>query len=85
MRVGKSCRQTHSELNEYLTTKNTSVIEGDIRRYARANYFLRKLNKYTDRLTIQEYKQIRELALAGETHGANDMLYEILDGKTVVG
>ena len=85
MSIGKCGKTFHAELNEYLSPRNANVIEGDIRRYARANFFLRKLNKCSDELTILEYREIRELALEGKINAAKEMLDEVLGNKAVTG
>ena len=83
MSIGKHGGTFHAELNDYLTPRNVNVIEGDIRRYTRANFFLRKLNKCSDSLTILQYKEIRQLALDGKISDAKAKLDEFV-GKVVV-
>ena len=75
----------HAKLNDYLSPQNARVIEYDVRRYAAANFFLRKLNKCSDELTINEYKAIRELALEGKISAAKQMLDDVMAGKVVAG
>ena len=85
MSVGKCGKTFHAQLNDYLTPKNAMVIEADARRYARATFFLRRLNKHSDMLTILEYREIREMALEGKISEANEMLDEVLSNKVVTG
>lgn len=83
MSIGKCGNTFHAELNDYLSPKNANVIEGDIRRYVRANFFLRKLNKCSDELTILQYKELREMALDGKISDAKAKLDEFI-GRAVV-
>ncbi len=83
MSIGKHGSTFHAELNDYLTPRNVNVIDGDIRRYTRANFFLRKLNKCSDELTILQYKELREMALEGKISDAKAKLDEFI-GRAVV-
>lgn len=49
--------------------------------YLKAHFFLRKLKKYTHKLTGQEYKTLRGQALAGNVEGATKGLDVILRRK----
>lgn len=75
----------HAKLNDYLSPRNATVIEDDVRRYVRANFFLRKLNKCSDSLTILEYKAIRNLALEGKINEAKEMLDDVMGRKAATG
>ena len=83
VKTGKFGKTFHAELNDYLTPKNANVIESDMRRYARANYFLQKLRKCSDSLTILQYKELRQMALDGKLTAAKDKLEEYM-GKAVI-
>lgn len=53
----------------------------DAHRYLRAHVFIEQLRKYTKRLTMQEYKDLRQMALDGDINGAFEKLQVILDEK----
>lgn len=54
------------------------IVERDAARYALANTVMMELHKYRRHIRAEDYKTIREMALDGDTSGAQAYLREIL-------
>ena len=64
---------------------NVTAMSNDIRteagRHLRAHFFVERIRKYTDVLTMEEYRQLRNMALDGDLAGANNKLNVILSNR----
>lgn len=56
-------------------------IRHDAHKYLRAHMFIERLRKYSKELTMQEYKDLREIALNGDLDLAHKKLEIILREK----
>lgn len=67
------------------TLKNQRIgeqmVQADAHKYLRAHLFIEQLRKYSRKLTMQEYKDLRQMALDNDIDGAMKKLQTILYDK----
>ena len=72
----------HARLREY---NNPNEIQRDAAKFLKAHMFTEKLRKYKLQLTMQEYGDLRQMALNGDLKGAEKKLEDILGYKSFRG
>ena len=60
-------------------------IRSDANRFLKAHSFIERLRRYSDKITMLEYKNMRNMALNGDLEGAENKLQEILNYRQMRG
>ena len=58
-------------------------VRADANKHLKAHGFIERLRKYADKLTMNEYKELRTQALDGDIEGASLKLNDILMNKSL--